>query len=81
MLIGQIFFRRVSIVLRDVDGSEETLTYDDALDLHVRLLETERRREELKTYTCRDCGKPLAYLETIFVGNSQYCTDHAPDFP
>jgi hypothetical protein len=49
MLIGQIFFRRDSIVLRDVDGNEETLTYDDALDLHVwlanHLQEIEARNE------------------------------------
>jgi len=37
MLIGQIFFRGDVIVLRDVSGSEETLTFDDALQLHVWL--------------------------------------------
>jgi len=37
MLIGHIFLRDDAVVLRDVDGSEQTLTFDDALQLHVWL--------------------------------------------
>jgi hypothetical protein len=33
MLIGQVFIRRGVLVLRDVDGSEQTMPLDDALDL------------------------------------------------
>jgi len=49
MLIGSISFRGDSIVLRDVDGSEQTLTFDDALQLHAwlspRLHEIEERAQ------------------------------------
>lgn len=31
-------------------------------------------------YVCRDCGKPLSFPETIFVGDVPYCSDHAPSY-
>ena len=29
-------------------------------------------------YACRECGKPLAFPQTIFVGDVPYCSEHAP---
>jgi hypothetical protein len=39
MLIGRIYFNDVSLVLRDVDGSEVTMPLYDAMDLAAWLID------------------------------------------
>ncbi len=39
MLIGQVFIRDGSLILRDVDGSEQSMPIGDALDLLAWLQE------------------------------------------
>jgi hypothetical protein len=48
MLIGTIYLKQTHLILRDVDGSEESLTLEDALDVYAfvkeHLQEIEERR-------------------------------------
>jgi hypothetical protein len=48
MLIGTIYLKQTHLILRDVDGSEESLTLEDTLDVYAfvkeHLQEIEERR-------------------------------------
>ncbi len=39
MLIGTIYLKQTHLILRDVDGSEESITLEDALDLYTFIKE------------------------------------------
>jgi hypothetical protein len=42
MLIGHIYLKQTHLILRDVDGSEVSLTLEDSLDLYTFIKEHKR---------------------------------------
>jgi hypothetical protein len=42
MLIGTIYLKQTHLILRDVDGSEESITLEDALDLYTFIKENKK---------------------------------------
>jgi hypothetical protein len=60
MLIGTIYLTQTNLILRDVDGSEVSLTLDDCLDLcnfvkdHISEIEAQRKANWQEYITSTD---------------------------